>query len=123
MHPNGGKIDTATVTDFILHGLTFGLKILFSACPPPGLWRGWPSFFVSLVFIGGLALIIGYYEMTLFYSQCILCRDLARIFGCLIGLKDEVTAITIVTLGTSLIDVFATMKAAVMDPAADNSLG
>ena len=59
MHPNGGKIDTATATDFILHGLTFGLKILFSACPPPGLWRGWPSFFVSLIFIGGLALIIG----------------------------------------------------------------
>ena len=49
--------------------------------------------------------------------------DFAKIFGCLIGLKDEVTAITFVTFGTSLIDVFATRKASVMDPTADNSLG
>ena len=31
-------------------------------------------------------------------------------FGCLIGLRDEVTAITVLTLGTSMIDVFATRK-------------
>ena len=37
-----------------------------------------------------------------------LFSDLSKILGCLIGLNDEVTAITIVTLGTSLIDVFAT---------------
>jgi hypothetical protein len=39
-----------------------------------------------LVFIGGLTAIIG---------------DLASIFGCLIGLKDAVTAITLVALGKS----------------------
>ena len=49
--------------------------------------------------------------------------DFSKILGCLIGLNEEVTAITIVTLGTSMIDVFATRKAAALDPTADNSLG
>lgn len=49
--------------------------------------------------------------------------DFAKILGCLLGLNEEVTAITFVTLGTSLIDVFATRKAAALDPTADNSLG
>ena len=50
-------------------------------------------------------------------------RDLAKILGCLIGLRDEVTAITIVTFGTSLIDVFATRIASVKETTADNSIG
>ena len=45
------------------------------------------------------------------------------IFGCLIGLKDEVTAFTIVTFGISQIDLFASRIAAVNDPMADNSIG
>ena len=50
-------------------------------------------------------------------------RDFAKILGCLIGVRDDVTAITLVTFGTSLIDVFATRIASVNDPTADNSLG
>ena len=49
--------------------------------------------------------------------------DFAKIFGCMIGLKDEVTAITLVTFGTSQIDLFASRIAAVNDPVADNSIG
>ena len=41
----------------------------------------------------------------------------------MIGLKDEVTAITLVTFGTSQIDLFASRIAAVNDPIADNSIG
>ena len=41
----------------------------------------------------------------------------------MIGLKDEVTAITLVTFGTSQIDLFASRIAAVNDPTADNSIG
>ena len=70
--------------------------------------QGWPAFVVSLIFIGFLAAVIS---------------DFAKIFGCLVGLRDEVTAITIVTFGTSMIDVFATRKAVKMDSTADNSLG
>ena len=49
--------------------------------------------------------------------------DLAAIFGCLVGLKDSVTAITFVALGTSLPDLFASKQAAVGEKTADNSIG
>ena len=49
--------------------------------------------------------------------------DLATIFGCLIGLKPEVTAILFVALGTSLPDLFASKTAAVNEKYADASVG
>ena len=58
--------------------------------------------------IGVLTLIIG---------------DLASIFGCLVGLKPTVTAITFVALGTSLPDLFASKQAATQEQYADNSIG
>jgi hypothetical protein len=48
---------------------------------------GWACFFVSIFSIGVLTAVIG---------------DLASHFGCTIGLKDGVTAISFVALGTSL---------------------
>ena len=59
-------------------------QLLFAFIPPPTIWGGWLCFLVSLAFIGALTAIIG---------------DLASILGCLIGLKDQVTAITLVALG------------------------
>ena len=49
--------------------------------------------------------------------------DLATIFGCLVGLKKEVTAITFVALGTSLPDLFASKAAATGEKYADASIG
>ena len=49
--------------------------------------------------------------------------DLAGIFGCLVGLKDSVTAITFVALGTSLPDTFASKAAATSERTADNAIG
>merc|ERR1712079_149959 len=48
---------------------------------------------------------------------------LAGMFGCLVGLKDSVTAITFVALGTSLPDTFASKAAATAERAADNAIG
>jgi len=76
--------------------------------PPPSILNGWLAFFVSLALIGVLTAVVG---------------DLAGIFGCLVGLKDSVTAITFVALGTSLPDLFASKQAATMDDTADNSIG
>merc|ERR1712083_1283955 len=73
-----------------------------------GLLGGYPCFLISLLFIGIIVIIVG---------------DLAGIFGCLIGLKDEVTAITFVALGTSLPDTFASKAAAVNEKHADNAIG
>ena len=51
------------------------------------VFSGWVCFVVSIIFIGILTAFIG---------------DVAAHFGCTIGLKDAVTAITLVAMGTSL---------------------
>ncbi|XP_046648240.1 sodium/calcium exchanger 1-like [Daphnia pulicaria] len=108
MNVNGGDIENATTSDYVMHFLTFGWKLLFALVPPAGIWGGWLSFFVSLGVIGLLTAIVG---------------DLAGIFGCLIGLDDAVTAITFVALGTSLPDLFASRGAAMNEKYADNAIG
>merc|ERR550532_3310059 len=108
LNVNGGDIENASAADYVMHFLTFGFKIIFALIPPAGMWGGWPCFFVSLGMIGLLTAIVG---------------DLANIFGCLVGLKPSVTAITFVALGTSLPDTFASKAAAVGEKNADNAIG
>ena len=55
---NGGNLDNASFSDYLMHFLTFGLKIIFASCPPPGKGGGWPCFWVSLFYIGVMVLII-----------------------------------------------------------------
>ena len=105
---NGGDIESASTADYVMHFLTFGFKLIFAIIPPPGLMGGYPCFIISLIFIGLIVVLVG---------------DLASIFGCLIGLRDEVTAITFVALGTSLPDTFASKVAAVNEKHADNAIG
>ncbi|KAK6050000.1 Sodium/calcium exchanger protein [Cooperia oncophora] len=49
--------------------------------------------------------------------------DLASHFGCTVGLKDAVTAISLVAMGTSVPDTFASKTAAIQDAWADSSIG
>ncbi len=108
MNVNGGDIENASGADYVMHFLTFGFKIIFALIPPAGMAGGWPCFFCSMGMIGLLTAIVG---------------DLAGIFGCLVGLKDSVTAITFVALGTSLPDTFASKAAATGEKNADNAIG
>jgi len=105
---NGGDVENASMGDYVMHLLNFPFKIIFSIIPPAGMGGGWPCFFVSLTMIGLLVIVVG---------------DLADIFGCLVGLEKEVTAITFVALGTSLPDTFASKAAAVNEKTADNAIG
>lgn len=52
-----------------------------------------------------------------------LVADLAGLLGCVVGMGDAITAITLVALGTSLPDTFASKSAAQQDPYADASIG
>ena len=88
--------------------MNISFQLIFAFVPPPSIWGGWLTFIVGLVFMGVLTALIG---------------DLASIFGCLIGLKDAVTAITFVALGTSLPDLFASKTAATREKTADNAIG
>ena len=92
----------------VSHFLNLPWKLAFAVCPPPGFLGGWICFFISLGLIGVVTALIG---------------DLAGLFGCSVGMKDEVTAITFVALGTSLPDTFASKAAAIGDKTADASIG
>lgn len=70
-----------------MHFLTVFWKVLFAFVPPTEYWNGWACFFVSISLIGVLTAVTG---------------DLASHFGCTVGLKDSVTAVVFVALGTSV---------------------
>jgi solute carrier family 8 (sodium/calcium exchanger) len=93
---------------YVMHILTVFWKILFALIPPAEYCDGWLCFYASLVMIGLVTLFIG---------------DISSLLGCVLGLPDEVTAITFVALGTSLPDTFASKSAAMQDPYADASIG
>uniref|UniRef100_A0A667XPX3 Solute carrier family 8 member 1a n=1 Tax=Myripristis murdjan TaxID=586833 RepID=A0A667XPX3_9TELE len=94
--------------DYVMHFLTIFWKLLFAFVPPTDYWNGWACFCVSISVIGLLTAVIG---------------DLASHFGCTVGLKDSVTAVVFVALGTSVPDTFASKVAAIQDQYADASIG
>lgn len=70
-----------------MHFVTVFWKVLFACVPPTEYWNGWACFLVSISVIGLLTAVIG---------------DLASHFGCTVGLRDTVTAVVFVALGTSI---------------------
>ena len=108
MTVNDGDIENAKGLDYFMHFLSFGLKVAVAFVPPPSMCGGYLSFICALGVITLLTTIIG---------------DLATIFGCLSGLTDTVTAITILGLGTNIPDLFACKYAATAEKTADNAIG
>ncbi|KAJ8383650.1 hypothetical protein AAFF_G00216210 [Aldrovandia affinis] len=100
--------ETPSCFDYAMHTLTVFWKILFACVPPSGYLNGWACFVVSIGVIGFLTAVIG---------------DLASHFGCTVGLRDSVTAVVFVALGTSIPDTFASKVAATQDQYADASVG
>ena len=84
---DSGEEHLPSCFDYIMHFLTVFWKVLFAFVPPTEYWNGWACFFVSISLIGALTAVTG---------------DLASHFGCTIGLKDSVTAVVFVALGTSV---------------------
>lgn len=66
------------------------------------------TFIAALCMIGGVTAVVG---------------DMATLLGCCLGIPNDITAITLVALGTSLPDTFASRTAAQHDDSADNSVG
>jgi solute carrier family 8 (sodium/calcium exchanger) len=97
-----------TCSDYVIHFITLFWKLLFALIPPADMLDGWLCFVVSILGIGLLTAVIG---------------DLASHFGCTVGLKDTVTAVALVALGTSVPDTFASKVAAIQDKYADSSIG
>eukprot|EP00930_Biecheleria_cincta_P069907 TRINITY_DN57584_c0_g1_i1.p1 TRINITY_DN57584_c0_g1~~TRINITY_DN57584_c0_g1_i1.p1 ORF type:complete len:1291 (-),score=208.35 TRINITY_DN57584_c0_g1_i1:459-4220(-) len=98
----------ATALDWAFHVANLPWKLLAACVPPPVFLGGWLCFFMSLLGIGALTAIIG---------------DLASLVGCCFDIPDEITAITIVALGTSLPDTLASKTAAINSETADDAIG
>lgn len=111
LHPQvdeEGNIDDITALEAFMHFLSIGWKVLFACVPPARYLKGWFSFVIALVFIGFVTAIVA---------------EFATLFGCVLGIKPAVTAITFVALGTSLPDTFASKTAAQESPNADSAIG
>eukprot|EP00913_Durusdinium_trenchii_P000739 g689.t1 len=76
-------------------------------CPPPIWAGGYLLFVVALTWVAVVTALIS---------------DLASLFGCCADIPDATTAITIVAMGTSLPDTFASMTSASKDDTADSSI-
>jgi len=94
--------------DAVFHFLTIGWKLFFSVIPPAHYYGGLPCFVLSLAVIGIVTYVVG---------------EFANLFGCVLGIKPGITAITFVALGTSLPDTFASMQAAQQEKHADAAVG
>jgi len=100
LHPtrsDDGEIVDIEIMDGIMQFLVIGWKILFALIPPAHYFGGWACFIAALLFIGICTAIVG---------------EFANLFGCVLGIRSSITAISFVALGTSLPDTFASMVAA-----------
>jgi solute carrier family 8 (sodium/calcium exchanger) len=83
-------------------------KLFFALVPPIKWGGGKPAFIIALSFIGIITGVVG---------------EVAEAIGCVIGIQPQITAITIVAIGTSLPDTFASMTAARSSEYADAAVG
>ncbi|XP_076547352.1 sodium/calcium exchanger 3 isoform X2 [Osmia lignaria lignaria] len=103
-----GEASAPSTMDYLMHSVTIFWKVLFAFVPPTDIAGGYLCFVVSICGIGVVTAVIG---------------DVASYFGCTLGIKDSVTAVAFVALGTSIPDTFASKVAACQDKYADASVG
>lgn len=101
-------VSEVSLFDALTHFACIGWKVLFAFIPPLEWGGGWPAFFIALTFIGSITAVVA---------------EVATVLGCTLGLKEAVTAITLVAVGTSLPDTFASMTAAKQSEFADSAIG
>lgn len=101
-------IDEVTLYEALIHFVIITWKVLFAMVPPTHWGGGWPAFISALTFIGVVTAVVA---------------EVATVLGCVCGIPDSVTAITLVALGTSLPDTFASMTAARSSDNADSAVG
>lgn len=92
-----GVLDDVTGMEALMHFLQMPWKILFATIPPRRFCRGWAAFGIALAEIGMVTWVVS---------------EVATVLGCAINLKTSVGGITLVALGTSLPDTFASKIAA-----------
>ena len=92
----------------LFHLLAMFWKVFGALVPPRHMCGGWAAFGMALLLVGIVTTIVG---------------EVATVLGCVINLKPSVTGITLVAMGTSLPDTFASMTAARSSASADSAIG
>lgn len=100
--------DNIPKVKYFTHLFCFVWDILFALLPPTSILGGWLTFFCSVAVIGVLTALVG---------------DLANLIGYNLQISAHTTGITIVAIGTSLPDLFASRLSAKRDHHADNAIG
>jgi len=102
--PEEGNLVIAMVLQFI----SFSWKVLCACLPPPEWKSGYPCLAAAL---------------SLLALTMVIVKEVAHMLGCAMGLSDLMTGMSIVALGTSLPDTFASQYAAIHDEGADAAIG
>ena len=102
-----GSPTPLTPANATLHYICITWKLLFAFGPPPQLGGGLPCFFACLVYMAAITYLI---------------TNLATMWGCAVGLSNQMTAITVLAVGTSLPDAFGSYQAAVEAADADAAI-
>eukprot|EP00798_Chlamydomonas_sp_ICE-L_P002409 gene2409-8720_t len=98
----------STIITCALHYMNITWKLVSAVMPPP-VWKGgYPTFFATLAMLAGLMALV---------------KEVATMFGCAYGLSEVMTGMSIVALGTSLPDTYASRMAAIYDTNADAAIG
>lgn len=94
--------------EVFMHFVTLPYKVLFALLIPPKQWlNGWLTVFMSFAVIGLMTIIIADFVYTL---------------ECTLNVKVSVTAITLLSIGFSLPDVFTSAAAAKYEKTADAAI-
>jgi Ca2+/Na+ antiporter len=101
-------VDQVSLEDALSHFASITFKVIFATIPPVKMCGGYFAFCVALFWIGVVTMIVG---------------DVAKVLGCVCGIRESVTAITIVAMGTSLPDTLASMQIAKSSKYADEAIG
>lgn len=101
-------VEDVSCGDAVYQFISIFWKVFGACVPPRKIWGGWAAFIVALALVGVVTTIVG---------------EVATVLGCVINLKPSVTGITLVAMGTSLPDTFASMTAARSSPHADSAIG
>lgn len=96
------------LTTCLLSIALFPWRVLCMLTPSPKNRGGWPCFFGTLLLIGAVTVLI--------------C-DLSQLLGCAVGLGNSTIAITLIAVGTSLPDLYASRSATLGDRHADSAIG
>jgi solute carrier family 8 (sodium/calcium exchanger) len=91
-----------------LHYISITFKVIAAFVPPAEYLSGYLSLPVALLLLGGLMFIV---------------KNVSRMLGCVMGLSDLMTGLSIVAVGTSLPDTFGTLYATLHSDTADEGIG